>query len=262
MSDNEKRYKIIILRHGESEWNKSNLFCGWVDVPLSDKGKDQAVSTANLILQSKENFNPTLVFTSKLTRSCQTANIILEKLNKQYLDIYRSWRLNERHYGKLQGETKSVILAKFGKEKYMYWRRAYEGCPPPSTLDDKFCGTNDERYKNIDLEPGEPLPVAESLKMVVHRLMPYFNNFIKPKLIDNNTILIVTHGSVVRALIKEVYQISDEDIININIPNGIPMVITLDENFEAVGDYFYLDPEIAKIEAEKVARQGFENHHK
>lgn len=255
----ERQYKIIILRHGQSEWNKTNKFCGWVDIPLSDTGKQQLVKSAQLIKDNTD-LRPKSCFTSRLTRSCQTANIILEELNEQYLNIYRSWRLNERHYGKLQGQTKSTVLKQFGEEKYMYWRRAYEGCPPPVELDDEYSSVNDERYK-IDTDIDfEKLPRCESLKLVLERLLPYYTSTIQPELVSHDTILVVTHGSVVRALIKHIYKINDEDIVHINIPNGIPMVITLDTSFEPVGNYYYLDPEIAKIELAKVAKQGFEEH--
>ncbi|CDK28075.1 unnamed protein product [Kuraishia capsulata CBS 1993] len=248
-------YTIILLRHGQSEWNRDDLFCGWVDIPLSDKGKQQARDSARLIAES--GLDPKCVFTSKLTRSCQTANIILEQLHREYLDVYRSWTLNERHYGTLQGRSKSDVLQELGKDRYMFIRRAFKGCPPLINPESQYAAIEDSRYEGV---PHESLPLGESLEMVTERLLPYFESTIEGVLKEQKTVLIATHGSIMRALVKHLYGISEYDISEINIPNGIPMVIRLDESFKVIGDYTYLDPEVARVEAEKVARQGFKNH--
>ncbi|VEU20313.1 DEKNAAC101187 [Brettanomyces naardenensis] len=255
--------QIIILRHGESEWNKSNKFCGWVDVQLSANGKQQAVKSAELILEQSDVSIPDVCFTSRLTRANQTTGILLDKLRRPFIDTYKTWRLNERHYGALQGRDKTEVLNEFGKEKYMFWRRAYTGCPPLCDKDDEWRGV-DDRYI-IDAEDEakmglkEELPYGESLQMVVSRLIPYYNVVISEHLRKGRTVLIVTHGSVVRALLKVLYDISDDAISEVNIPNGIPIKINLDQDtLKPVSDkWVYLDPERAKVEAEKVRLQGF-----
>lgn len=246
-------HSLIVVRHGESLWNKSNRFCGWVDIPLSDRGKEQAKKCAKLV--QEYGYEPDVVFTSKLTRSCQTANIILDYIGKPYCDISRSWRLNERHYGKLQGQSKNEVLKKFGKEKYMFWRRNFTGCPPLCDEKDDFYCIDDKRYNDID---KSLLPRGESLEMVIKRLLPYLNDTIEPQLQNGKTVLVVTHGSIARSLIKVLANVSDDDISDINVPNGIPLVFKFDENLNPCGSYEYLDPEEAKIEAAKVARQGFD----
>ncbi|QPG73932.1 hypothetical protein FOA43_001247 [Brettanomyces nanus] len=255
--------QIIILRHGESEWNKSNKFCGWVDIPLSVNGKDQALKSADLILQQTNMKMPDVCFTSRLTRANQTAEIILDRLNRLYIDTYKTWRLNERHYGALQGRDKTEVLNEFGKEKYMFWRRAFTGCPPLCKEDAK-CRCVDGRYA-IDTEDEQKmglsgeLPRGESLKMVIDRLMPYYRLVIEKHLSQGRNVLIVTHGSVVRALLKVLYEIGDDAISHIDIPNGIPIRIDLDPATlrPASEKWVYLDPERAKVEAEKVRLQGF-----
>lgn len=258
--------KIILLRHGESEWNQDNLFCGWCDIKLTPKGETQAKDSAKLIDDC--NCKPDIVFTSKLTRSIQTANIILSELDLLYLDLIKNWRLNERHYGSLQGVNKNQVLQEVGKEKYMFWRRAYNGCPPPIAIDNKFSGLQDyeKRYCNTNEATAEfdfnlsleDLPKCESLEMVLERLLVLYKSKIEIELKLNKTVLIVTHGSVVRALVKHLYNISDESISSVNIPNGIPILIELDDNLSPITkDFQYLDPQKAKVEAEKVRQQGF-----
>ncbi|ODV88165.1 hypothetical protein CANARDRAFT_5464 [[Candida] arabinofermentans NRRL YB-2248] len=248
---------IILIRHGQSLWNKSNLFCGWVDIELSDKGKQQAIDSANLIKASGIS-PPDVCFTSRLTRAVQTANIVLEQLENQYIDVTKSWRLNERHYGKLQGLSKNAVLDEYGEEKYMYWRRAYNGCPPLVTPEDKYYCIDDKHRYQEALE--SELPRGESLKMVMDRLLPFYHETIVPELQKGKTVLIVSHGSVVRALAKFLYEIDEEAIAKINIPNGIPLVIKMTDELTPIGkEIEYLAPERAKIEAEKVARQGFEH---
>ncbi|GMG44854.1 unnamed protein product [Ambrosiozyma monospora] len=214
---------LILVRHGESEWNKNNLFCGWVDVRLSPKGETQARNTAKLIKQFQ--LKPQICFTSKLTRANQTTNIILDELNELYLDVHKTWRLNERHYGALQGRDKSEVLKEFGEQQYMFMRRAYDGCPPLATPDNDFYSSGDERYTlEREQEPQhQELPKGESLHMTMNRLIPYFENVIEPHLQNGKTVLCVTHGSIVRAMLKYLFDIGDEEISMINVPNGIPL---------------------------------------
>lgn len=255
---------LIVLRHGESEWNKTNKFCGWVDVSLSENGKKQAERSAELLLKQKEVGKPDICFTSRLTRANQTAEIILDRMHRLFIDTDKTWRLNERHYGAFQGRDKTEVLAEVGKEKYMFVRRAYTGCPPLCDPDAE-CRSLDDRY-NLDAEDekklglsGGEMPRGESLEMVVGRLVPYYKAAIEPELAKGRTVLVVTHGSVVRALLKVLYSISDDDISEVNIPNGIPIKIDLDaETLKPRKDKWeYLDPERAKVEAEKVRLQGF-----
>lgn len=255
--------ELIILRHGESEWNKSNKFCGWVDVPLSENGKKQALRSAELLLGQKDVKAPDVCFTSRLTRANQTACIILEKMKRLFIDVKKTWRLNERHYGALQGRDKTEVLKEYGKEKYMYWRRAFHGCPPLcdpkspySSIDDRY-NLDAEDEKRLGLS-GE-IPRGESLEMVIGRIVPYYKQAIEPELKKGRVVLIVTHGSVVRAILKFLYNISDEAISGVNIPNGIPIRIDLDpETYKPrTNQWTYLDPERAKVEAEKVRLQGF-----
>ncbi|CUM67799.1 uncharacterized protein PRCAT00005505001 [Priceomyces carsonii] len=245
-------HKLVILRHGESQWNHENKFCGWIDIPLSSKGKEEALTAGQLIAQN--NLDPQIIYTSKLTRSIQTGNIILEELKKLYIDQIKTWRLNERHYGKYQGVDKSKVYEELGPEKYQWVRRDYLGLPPQ--VEQGKDVSIDERYDFIDI-PKDKLPTGESLKMVMDRLIPYFTSEILQKnLIElNKTVLIVTHGSVVRSLIKYMNNVSDKDISKINVPTGVPMVFELNDEGSLIR-YYYLDKELAEKGIEKVRREG------
>ncbi len=245
-------HKLILVRHGESQWNHLNLFCGWVDVRLSQKGLNEAENAGRLL--NEAHLYPDIVFTSKLSRSCQTANIVLDKIDRLYLDIKRSWRLNERHYGALQGKNKSQVLEQYGKEQYMTWRRSYDVRPPPIEEDSEFNSCHDERYKDED---PDVLPKSECLKDVVNRLIPFYESNIKQQLLEGKTVLVIAHGSTLRSLVKYFDQISDKDIAGLNIPTGIPLVYELDEDMKPIKPYYYLDPEAAAIGAAAVAAQGF-----
>ncbi|CCH45441.1 phosphoglycerate mutase [Wickerhamomyces ciferrii] len=241
---------LIILRHGQSEFNNLNKFCGWLDAKLTDKGKEQAKFASNLIKSS--NLKPNYIFTSKLTRTIQTGNLILEDLDRQWIDVTRSWRLNERHYGALQGCDKSEIRSQVGDEQYMFWRRAYDGIPPLIEKDQEASAI-DERYKyEID-----EVPKGESLHMVVDRLKSLLYGDILKKLIERDVVLVVAHGSACRSILKLIKKISDEDIKDINIPNAIPLVMNVDDDLNLIGDEYYLDPEIAKERAAAVAKEGW-----
>lgn len=247
-------HKLIILRHGESQWNHENKFCGWIDIPLSDKGLEEASYAGELLL--KYNLKPTLMYTSKLTRSIQTGEIILHKINRLWCDNIKTWRLNERHYGLFQGVDKSKVFNKYGKEKYQYYRRNYNAIPPV-IASNEVDPSIDERYDNIDI-PKYQLPRGESLKLVMDRLIPFFQHEIinKNLIHENKTVLIVTHGSVVRSLIKHLNKVSDDDISKINVPTGIPLVFELDDKGNLAKDYYYLDEERAKKGMEKVSNEG------
>lgn len=242
---------LIILRHGQSEFNNLNKFCGWIDAKLTEKGKEQAKFASNLIKQ--QGLKPKILFTSKLTRTAQTGNIILEELDRLWIDVSRSWRLNERHYGALQGKDKSSVRAQVGDEQYMYWRRAYNGCPPLIAKEEVGTSAIDDRYKYV----LDEVPRGESLHMVVERLTPYLYGDIKKELNERGCVLVVAHGSACRSILKLIKEISDEDIKDINIPNAIPLVMELDEDMKLIKDEYYLDPKIAKERADAVAKEGF-----
>lgn len=241
-------HTLILMRHGQSQLNNASTFCGWLDAVLSDKGQSQAQQAAHLIQDSQ--LAPDIIFTSKLTRTCQTAKIIMETLNREWIDVAKSWRLNERHYGALQGRVKSEVLQELGEEEYMRIRRAYDGVPPLVLDNDQSV---DDRYKDVINE----LPRGESLQMVEKRLEPYLHGCIAEQLKLNKTVLIVAHGSSVRSILKLVRELSEDEIKEVNIPNGIPMVLKLDDNLRSMGKEEYLDPEVAHRMAEEVKNEGF-----
>lgn len=241
-------YKLILLRHGQSEWNAKNLFTGWVDVPLSDQGRQEATHGGELMKQ--ENILPDIVFTSLLRRAIMTANLSLDAADRHWIPVKRSWRLNERHYGALQGKDKKAIRDQYGDEQFMLWRRSYSTPPPEIELGSKFSQDTDPRYA------GEPIPSTECLEQVLERLLPYWEQEIVPELKTGKTVLVAAHGNSLRAIVKHLDQISDEDISGLNIPTGVPLYYELDENLQPVKKGgTYLDPDAeAKIAA--VANQG------
>jgi len=243
--------KLVLLRHGESEWNSKGLFTGWVDVGLSEVGAQEAVSGGKLLARS--GLRPDVVHTSVLTRAIQTANITLEEAGLLWLPVRRSWRLNERHYGALQGKDKARTRQEFGDEQFMLWRRSYDVPPPPIADDDPLSQAGDPRYAGL---PPELRPRTECLKDVVARMLPYWYDAVVPDL-GNGTVLIVAHGNSLRALVKHLDGISDAAIAGLNIPTGIPLVYELDDAFRpAVPGGRYLDPEAAAEAAEAVRNQG------
>jgi 2,3-bisphosphoglycerate-dependent phosphoglycerate mutase len=244
--------KLILLRHGESTWNEKNLFTGWVDVDLNEKGLGEANNAGTLIKNS--GYLPDVVFTSLLRRAIKTVNIALDVADRHWIPVERTWRLNERHYGALQGKDKAQTLAQYGEEQFMLWRRSYDVPPPAIDPTDEFAQTNDPRYANI---PAAELPATECLADVVKRLLPYFESQILPQLNAGKTVLVGAHGNSLRALVKHLDSIADADIANLNIPTGIPLVYELDEEGKPVtpgGQY--LDPQAAIAAAEAVANQG------
>ena len=244
-------YKLILLRHGESEWNAKNLFTGWVDVELSDKGRAEAKRGGQLLKEA--NLLPDVLHTSLLKRAINTADIALAAAGVSSIPTKRSWRLNERHYGALQGKDKSQTLKEYGQEQFALWRRSFDVPPPPIADGDQYSQKNDPKYATL----GDDLPKSECLKDVVARAIPYLNNEIFTDLKSGKVVLITAHGNSIRAIVKYLDQISDTDIAAVNIPTGIPLLYELDSNFKPIktgGEY--LDPAAAKDAIAAVANQG------
>ena len=241
---------LILLRHGESEWNAKNLFTGWVDVRLSAKGEAEAKRGGELLKERA--LLPDVLHTSLLRRAIQTANIALDNCDRHWIPVRRSWRLNERHYGALQGKDKKQTLEKYGEEQFKLWRRSYDVPPPPIEDNDPYSQTNDLRYSDL----GNEMPKSECLKDVVQRMLPYWENAIVPDLRAGNTVLIAAHGNSLRALVKHLDGISDSEIAELNIPTGIPLLYTLDKELRPTKQAEYLDPEAAVSAINAVANQG------
>jgi 2,3-bisphosphoglycerate-dependent phosphoglycerate mutase len=244
-------YTLVLLRHGESDWNAKNLFTGWVDVSLSEKGLVEAENAGRLLAES--GLMPDLVHTSVLRRAITTANVTLDVANRHWIPVKRSWRLNERHYGGLQGKNKKQVMEQFGEEQFMLWRRSYDVPPPPLPDDDEYSQVGDPRYADL----GHDMPRTECLKDVVARLLPYWEDEIVPHLRANRTVLLAAHGNSLRALVKHLDGIGDQEIAVLNIPTGIPLVYRLDEDLRPlVPGGMYLDPDAALVAAAAVADQG------
>jgi 2,3-bisphosphoglycerate-dependent phosphoglycerate mutase len=244
-------YTLILLRHGNSVWNQENLFTGWVDVELSDLGRQEAKRAGELLAQS--GLKPDLLYTSRLKRAINTANIALDAADRSWIDVKRDWRLNERHYGALQGKDKAQTLAEYGPEQFQIWRRSFDVPPPPIDDNDQYSQAHDERYADL----GAALPKTECLKDVLIRMMPLWEKEISQDLIAGKTVLVTAHGNSLRALVKHLDGISDDEIAELNIPTGIPLVYKLDANFRPlVPGGEYLDPEAAAAGAAAVANQG------
>ncbi len=243
--------KLILLRHGQSEWNAKNLFTGWVDVALSSQGEAEAKRAGELL--KEKNLLPDLLHTSLLTRAIHTAEIALGACERKWIPVSRSWRLNERHYGALQGKDKASTLKEYGQEQFKLWRRSFDTPPPAIADSDQYSQASDIRYKDL----GPDLPKAECLKDVVKRLMPYLDNEIASDLRQGKTVLVVAHGNSIRAIVKHLACISDSDIAEVNIPTGIPLLYRFDDDFEPIiKEGEYLDPEAAKESIAAVANQG------
>jgi len=244
---------LILLRHGESEWNARNLFTGWVDVDLTERGTAEAARGGQLLRSA--GILPDVVHTSLLRRAIRTANIALDVAERSWIPAVRNWRLNERHYGALQGKDKKATLEAYGEEQFMLWRRSYDVPPPPIDPDDEFAQTHDVRYAAL---PPEARPRTECLADVVRRLVPYWEDVIAAQHLRlGRTVLVTAHGNSLRALVKHLDGIGDEDIAGLNIPTGIPLVYRLDDDLRPIvrgGEY--LDPEAAREAAAAVANQG------
>ena len=243
---------LVLLRHGNSEWNAKNLFTGWVDVDLDAKGEDEARRGGELL--KEHGVLPDVVHTSVLRRAIRTSEIALHITDRHWIPVKRSWRLNERHYGALQGKDKKQTLDEYGEEQFMLWRRSYDVPPPPIEPGDEFAQFDDPRYANL---PPELKPKSECLKDVLGRTLPYWYDAIVPDLIAGKTVLVAAHGNSLRAIVKHIDQISDDAIAKLNIPTGIPLRYDLDEEFHPTNPGgTYLDPDAAKEAAAAVANQG------
>lgn len=244
-------HKVVLLRHGESTWNKENRFTGWTDVDLSDAGREEAQKAGELL--KAEGFTFDIAYTSVLRRAIRTLWIVLDELELMWLPVERSWRLNERHYGALQGLDKAETAAKHGDEQTKIWRRSYDIRPPALTPDDPRHAGTDRRYAALS---EEELPLTECLKDTVERFLPYWHDAIAPAIARGERVLIAAHGNSLRALVKYLDDISDGAIVELNIPTGIPLVYELDDQLKPIRNYYLGDPDAARRAAEKVAAQA------
>jgi 2,3-bisphosphoglycerate-dependent phosphoglycerate mutase len=243
---------LVLLRHGESEWNKLNLFTGWVDVPLSETGRAEAARGGELI--AANGLLPDILHTSVLRRAISTAELALAAADRQWIPVRRSWRLNERHYGALQGKDKAATLAEFGEEQFMLWRRSYDTPPPPIEPGSEYSQDGDPRYARL---APEVVPRTECLADVVVRMLPYWYDSIVPDLRTGATVLVTAHGNSLRALVKHLDDMAEDEVVGLNIPTGIPLRYDLDENLRPLkpgGEY--LDPDAAAAAIEAVRNQG------
>jgi 2,3-bisphosphoglycerate-dependent phosphoglycerate mutase len=244
-------YKVVLLRHGESIWNKENRFTGWIDVDLSEKGKEEAGQAGRVLRQ--EGFAFDIAFTSVLKRAIRTLWIVLDEMDLMWIPVHRSWRLNERHYGALQGLNKSEMASKFGEEQVLIWRRSYDVRPPALDPKDPRSPNLDARYRQ--LKPAE-IPLTECLKDTVARFLPYWHEEIAPTVKSGKRVLIAAHGNSLRALVKYLDNVSEEDIVKLNIPTGIPLVYELDRDLRPAKHYYLGDPDAIKKAMDAVAGQG------
>jgi 2,3-bisphosphoglycerate-dependent phosphoglycerate mutase len=244
-------YKVVLVRHGESDWNKQNRFTGWTDVDLSEKGVAEAKEGGQVLKAQGYTFD--IAFTSVLKRAIRTLWIVLDEMDLMWIPVQNSWRLNERHYGALQGLNKSETAAKFGEDQVKIWRRSYDIPPPPLEKDDPRYPGHEARY--ADLTESE-LPLTECLKDTVARFLPYWYEVIGPTIRTGKKVIVAAHGNSLRALVKYLDKISDQEIVALNIPTGMPLVYELDENLAPLKSYYLGDPEKVKVAMEAVAAQG------
>ena len=244
-------YKLVLLRHGESEWNAKNLFTGWVDVPLSDKGRAEATHGGELLKES--GVLPDLLFTSMLRRAIMTANLALDAADRHWIPVERNWRLNERHYGALQGLNKAETAEKYGDEQVKQWRRGFAVTPPELTKDDERYPGHDPRYAKLS---EKELPLTESLALTIDRVIPYWNETILPRMKSGERVIIAAHGNSLRALVKYLDNMSEEEILELNIPTGVPLVYEFDENFKPLKRYYLGNADEIAAKAAAVANQG------
>jgi len=244
-------HKVVLLRHGESTWNKENRFTGWTDVDLSEKGVEEAHAAGKLL--KAEGYTFDVAYTSVLKRAIRTLWITLDEMDLMWIPVYRSWRLNERHYGALQGLNKAETAAKFGDEQVLVWRRSYDVPPPALEASDPRFPGRDPRYAKLS---KKELPLTECLKDTVARFLPYWHKTIAPDIKKGTKVLIAAHGNSLRALVKYLDNVSDEEIVSLNIPTGIPLVYELDVNLKPIKHYYLGDPEAIRKAAEAVAKQG------
>ncbi len=242
---------LILIRHGESEWNKLNLFTGWTDVDLTEKGENEAQEAGNSLRSN--GFRPQICFTSYLKRAIKTLNITLDAMDMDWLPVYKSWRLNEKSYGAIQGLNKADTAAKYGDEQVKLWRRAFDVQPPKLDLNDERSPRRDPRYDEI---PDKEIPLTESLKDTIARVMPYFNEKILKSFETNDCVMVVAHGNSLRGIVKELRQMSNDEIINFNIPTGVPYIFSFDDTMHLLEHRFLGDQEEIRRKMESVANQG------
>lgn len=244
-------YKLVLLRHGESVWNQENRFTGWTDVDLSDKGIKEATAAGKLLRDEGYTFD--LAFTSVLKRAIRTLWITLDQMDLMWIPVIRDWRLNERHYGSLQGLNKSETAELHGEDQVLVWRRSYDICPPELEKDDDRFPGKDPRYKNLS---QSQLPTTESLATTVERFVPYWESTIVPEIKSGKNVLIAAHGNSLRALVKHLDNVSNEEIVKLNIPTAIPLVYELDDELKPIKSYYLGDQEAIEKAAQAVANQG------
>lgn len=243
--------KLVLIRHGESEWNKLNLFTGWTDVDLSETGRQEAKTGGQLLKQ--EGFDFDICYTSYLKRAIHTLNLVLEEMDREWLPVEKSWKLNERHYGALQGLNKADTAAKYGEDQVKIWRRSFDIQPPALEPDDERNPRSQDQYRNV--EPNN-LPLTESLKDTIARVVPYFEAVVKKNMEAGKRVLIAAHGNSLRALVKYFDQLSDDEIVGVNIPTGVPLVYEFDETFKVVSKRYLGDQAAIERKMQSVAKQG------
>ncbi len=243
--------KLVLLRHGESEWNKLNLFTGWTDVDLSDKGREEAKQAG--ILLKKEGYDFDICYTSRLKRAIHTLNTVLDEMDRAWLPVIKSWKLNERHYGALQGLNKAETAAKYGEDQVKIWRRSFDVKPPALEPDDERNPAGQPMYRDVD---PAMLPLHESLETTIERVIPYFEETIKPDMAAGRRVIIAAHGNSLRALVKFFDGLSNDEIISVNIPTGVPLVYEFDDEFNAAGHYYLGNQDEIKAKMQAVANQG------
>ena len=242
---------LLLVRHGESEWNQQNLFTGWTDVALTDRGRAEADLAGELLVQ--EGFDFDLCYTSYLKRAIDTLDFILKAMDRQWLPVVKDWRLNERHYGALQGLNKAETAKQYGEEQVLLWRRSFDVPPPPLAEDDPRNPQKQVQYRDVD---PSLLPLCESLKDTIHRVMPYFTGVIRPQMEAGKRVLIVAHGNSIRAMMQVFEQLTPEEILTVNIPTGVPLLYTFDDAFQTVNHRYLGDPDAIARKMQTVANQG------
>lgn len=243
--------KLVLIRHGESEWNRLNLFTGWTDVDLSEKGRQEAAEAGRLLKDNGFDFD--VCYTSYLKRAIHTLNLVLEQMDREWLPVHKTWLLNERHYGALQGLDKAETARRYGEEQVKIWRRSFDVPPPPLEEGDSRNPRTQVQYRNED---KSLLPLAESLKDTIARVVPFYRDVIVPEMASGKRVLIAAHGNSLRALVKHLENLTDALIMEVNIPTGVPLVYTLDSQFHIVGKEYLGDQELLKAKMESVANQG------
>lgn len=243
--------KLVLLRHGESEWNKQNLFTGWTDVELSETGFSEARAAGRLM--KEEGFDFDVCYTSYLKRAIHTLNLALDEMDREWLPVIKTWKLNERHYGALQGLNKAETAEKYGEDQVKKWRRSYDIPPPSLSEDDDRNPARQEQYRGV---PKDQLPLTESLKDTVARAVPFFNDVIRPRMLSGDRIIIAAHGNSLRALVKYFENISDEEIVGVNIPTGVPLVYEFDSDFNVVSKRYLGDQDAVNAKMNAVANQA------